>query len=135
MSARFFYYRSLVRGKKVVDCAVLREMILTAREVFSQPALDSKLYEVGKQEKRNREELARKNEERKNKLEAAEKTIVRHKGDVRGSSQSTKRRATGRERNSGSRENSNSNCSLEVRSPTHKKGEGKYNVCKLCRIT
>lgn len=37
---RGFYYRLVFRGNEVLDCAVLREMILTARKLLSSKALN-----------------------------------------------------------------------------------------------
>lgn len=70
----------------MVDCAVLREVSLTAREVLNHRVLNSKLYELEKQEWKDRKERALKNEELKNKLKAAEKAIAKFKRAVVGSS-------------------------------------------------
>lgn len=50
-----FHYSRLFRGNKIVDCTVLREMNLTAWGVWSYRALNSKLYELGEQERRDTE--------------------------------------------------------------------------------
>lgn len=93
------YYRLVRRGNNVLDCAALRKMILTAREVLSHRALDSKLSELGKQEQKNRKELVSKEEELKNARNAAKRTSARPEGDVQGTetSQGTKRRTGKRE--------------------------------------
>lgn len=79
------YYKRVIRGKEVVDCAVLRKLNSMAAEVLRQEALNSKMDELGKEEQKNREELARKSEELETKLEADEKTMARLQKTVRGS--------------------------------------------------
>lgn len=57
-----FYYSRVVRSNEVVNCAVLIEMNLTAREMLSHKAVNWKLKELRKQERRDREELRSKSE-------------------------------------------------------------------------
>lgn len=45
-----FYHRHVIRGNKVVSCAVLKKKNLTAPEMFSHRASDRKLYDPRKQE-------------------------------------------------------------------------------------
>lgn len=66
------YNRRLVRGSETFYCAVLRETNLTARKALSRRASDSKLGKLRKQERRDRDELARKIEKLKNEPEATE---------------------------------------------------------------
>lgn len=49
---RGFYYRRAFPGDEVLECTVLREMSLTAREVLSHSALDTKVTKLVKQEQR-----------------------------------------------------------------------------------
>lgn len=52
--------------------------------MWSHQVLDSKLCELRKQERRNTEELARKNEKLESELKAAEEGSERLNGDLRG---------------------------------------------------
>lgn len=82
-----FYYRRVFRITELVDCAVLKEINLTAREVLSQKALNWKVNELGKQKRRTREQSGSRNERLRralNELEAAEKTTARLEGAVQG---------------------------------------------------
>lgn len=54
-------------------------MILTSQKVLSHRDSNWKLDELGKQERREREEFAGKNERLGNALKASEKTVARHK--------------------------------------------------------
>lgn len=68
-----FCYKRAVSGNEAVDCAVLRKMSLTAREVLSDRALNSKLDDLEKQERRKREELANRSEKLERELGATKK--------------------------------------------------------------
>lgn len=55
------YYRRFCRDVEVPDRALLKEVKLTARKGLNHWALDSSVYELGKQEQSDRAELERKN--------------------------------------------------------------------------
>lgn len=116
-----FYHKRVLRGSEVVDCAVRRQMSLTARELLSHGALKSELYELREQKRRDSEELAKKKEKVKSKLKAAEETTARLNRDLRRSGHGKKRRTAKRGINSGSGGSSISNGSPEVRIRIHKK--------------
>lgn len=88
-----------------MDYAVLRLKKLTAREISRHITLNSEQDELEKQERREREELARKNKELEKESEAARETNVRLKEAARGNqtSQDAKRRTAERENSRGSR--------------------------------
>lgn len=120
-----FCYSRVFCDSEVVDCAVRREMSLKTRQVLNRRDLNRKQDELGKQERRNREILASKNEEREKELETAKKIIARLTDVVRGSrtSPGKKRRATERGSVRGSGRSPKSIGSLDVRSPAHNKGK------------
>lgn len=71
----------------VADCAFVRKLQFTAREVLSHKALNCKPYEPGKQEPRDREEFGRKSEKLEravNELKAFRNTIARLERVVQG---------------------------------------------------
>lgn len=88
MSARF-YYRLVFRDSNVVDCAVLKDVNLTARQVLRHRASDQKLNKLERQQRGNVNEWARINAELKGELEAAKEGIARNGGDLQGKDQRT----------------------------------------------
>lgn len=126
------YNRLVFRGSKVRDCAVLKEIILSALEVLSQSVLDIEVDELRKQEQSDREQLARKTEKPEKKLEAAKRRTAKLEEAVRenGTSQGTKRRTEKRRSNSGSERSPKAKDSSEMRNPALEKG--KQNLCGLC---
>lgn len=96
------YYTRVVHGSEIVYYAVLKKMHVTARETLVYRVLQSELYELENQERKDRKELAKKNEEPKEELEAAEDTTARLEGEVQGSSSDTERGMAETESNSGS---------------------------------
>lgn len=77
----------------MVDYAKIGNVNLTAREVLSRSALDKRLDELEKQERRGRKGLTMKIEELRKKLEVAKEWIAMLEGAVREdkTSPSTKR--------------------------------------------
>lgn len=116
-----FYYMCVCRGEEVVECTVLREIKLIAWQVSSNRALECRLDELGKQERKTIAELSKRSAELERELEAAEKTSARLKKAARKSSQGTRRRAEERESSVGSGEGLDSNESAKVGSPTREK--------------
>lgn len=55
-----FYYRLVFHGREVLQCAILRELELTAREMLSHRAVNRKLDQLENQERRDVHELQRK---------------------------------------------------------------------------
>lgn len=106
-----------------MGCAVVREIVLTAREALRHKALNKELEKLEMQERRDKEELASKIEELKDELEAARRTIAGHNQGVRRNekNQDTKHGTAERETSSGSVESWESNGSLEVGGPAHRK--------------
>lgn len=97
------------------------------------------MYELKEQERRDIEELESENEKSErplSELEAAKRTIPRLERAVRvnETSRDPIRGMAERECSSGSKESTKPNNRPEMRSPTGKKGKGKYNFCKLCCI-
>lgn len=74
------YRRHVFRCNEIVDCAILKKMNMTARELLSRRASDKELRELEKQEWRDREEFARRIEELESEGEAAKKTMARLEG-------------------------------------------------------
>lgn len=70
------------RGSEVADYPLLNELILTPREVLSSRALNKKLNEIEKQEQKDREKLASRNEKLRNKLKSTEERTPILEGDV-----------------------------------------------------
>lgn len=79
-----FYYWRVFRGDEVVNCAVLIEMSVMAWKVTNYRALNSKLEELEKQERRDREELAKRSQKLANKMGAASKTNTSLEEALRG---------------------------------------------------
>lgn len=69
------YFTRVFRGDEVIECAVLKELNLTAWDVLSRRASNRKLDELGKQARSDLAELARSIAELKKKLEAAEQKL------------------------------------------------------------
>lgn len=65
-----------------MDSVVLKEMKLTPPDVLSDGALDTKLNELQKKARRDREEWARKNAELNEELKAAEERTARLEADM-----------------------------------------------------
>lgn len=109
----------------MIDCPVLRGVESTAWEVMSSRGLDTVLDELKKHERKDREELARENEELKSKLEVAQVSTARVEEAVREveTSQSTKRRTMRKIDTSSSRGSPKSNGIPEARSSTRKQGK------------
>lgn len=120
----------------MADCAVLTKMNLTAHEVFSHIALNWKLSELGNEERRDRGEVARKNEKLENNLEAARESIARLERVMQRykTSLCTKRGTAERGSSNGSRRSPKLDDGPEVSSLTRKREMGKWGVCKLCRM-
>lgn len=114
-----FHYSRVFRGSEVVNCALLNDMNLTARDVLSHKALNRELSELEVQWRKDREELASKIE----KLKADMKRTARLQEDVwgEGKNQGKNSRTAERESISSSGRSPKSICSPKMGGAVHKK--------------
>lgn len=114
-------YRRALRDSEVVDCAVLGEMILTARKLLSHRASDMNLSELEKKARRNGKKWARNVAKVKRKLRSAKDRTSESEGDVQENGQGTKCRTAERGINSYAVGSPKSRGSRKVESRANKK--------------